>query len=71
MEILLILLLNMVIFFFVYHKQVIGGKIWAYLNQYGEQIQNSYTITNDYVLKPKEYEKAEKMFINFSYRSFK
>ena len=56
--------------FFVYHKQVIGGKIWAYLNQYGEQIQNSYTITNDYVLKHKEYEKAEKMFINFSYRTF-
>ena len=57
--------------FFVYEKQVIGVKIWAYLNQYGEQIQNSYTITNDYVLKPKEYEKAEKMFIDFSYRSFK
>ena len=33
------------------------------LNQYGEQIQSSYTITNDYVLKPKEYEKAKAEYL--------
>ena len=53
---------------FFYHGACVNSFIGIYLNQFGESLNNDDPITNDFILVEKEYQKLEKMFIDFSYR---
>ena len=49
-----------------------GEKIYSYngiyLNQFGEEFKKNEAVSNNYTLMEKNYEKMEKIFINYSYR---
>ena len=53
---------------FFYHMVFVNSFNGIYLNQFGERLNDNDSITNDYKLVEKEYQKIEKMFIDFSYR---
>ena len=52
-----------------YHKgKIIYNYNGIYLNQFGEGYNSNNAVSNNYVLMEKNYEKMEKMFINYTYR---
>ena len=53
---------------FYYKNKIIYNYNGIYLNQFGEGYKYNNAVSNNYVLIEKNYEKMEKMFINYTYR---